>query len=561
MRQALKMKLSDKDGSSQHLSSEIARNLLPGCTVALVSVPLSISLSIAGGGTPVQGVITSIWAGVMECLVGGSHFNILGPTGALSGILITFAHSEGNQHLGILAVASGLFCFVVYLLRLEKFIILPTSVVEGFTLGIGVIILVGQLKYGLGLLSLQKRKGLIANFLEAMYHIEDTDYTSALLTLIGIIFLFIMYAWRPHFPHMMILALFGIVCGYLSKIGYFFGLEIYTLKTVFGDIEASIFNPPPWPDLDSSPTLTGSIFSTGISVAFVVVLQTMLCAKIAAERAETEFGPEAQQWELLSCALTNITTGLTGGIPASGALARTALNVVSGATSRISGLIQAFAVAVVSMVILPWFSFLPLSVIAAILFRVSYFMCEGSLKKTHSMMQTKHYFDFSLTLIVAALCAVWDPVVGLSTGAIVGLFTHAKSLAPGFAEVKAPNKEAAAPNEYKALENSSSSAKEKTSEVGEWLVYRLIGSLDYVNKEQHLQELERVCRSEESVVGVRLDMSDIFHIDFDGLEALKGMVECVRAKQLRCSLDGMKAEISQELERHTSWYPQLLTSK
>ncbi len=132
--------------------NRIKNNWKAGVTVALVSIPLSVSLAVASGGTPIQGIITAIWAGLIASIFGGSVFNIVGPAGALSGILAGFALKNGYASLPNIAIVAGVLILIAYLIRLEKYLVyISSSVVHGFTLGVAFMIAWGQINSALGL--------------------------------------------------------------------------------------------------------------------------------------------------------------------------------------------------------------------------------------------------------------------------------------------------------------------------------------------------------------------------------------------------------------------------
>lgn len=145
---------------------QVQKNWKAGLTVALVSLPLSISLAIAANATPVMGLITAVWAGLVAALFGGSNFNVVGPTGALSGILAAFAIQNGVEMLPLLAIASGLVVLLAYALRWDRYIIfIPSCVMHGFTLGVAFIIGLNQLNFALGLSGLSSHEKFILNVL------------------------------------------------------------------------------------------------------------------------------------------------------------------------------------------------------------------------------------------------------------------------------------------------------------------------------------------------------------------------------------------------------------
>ena len=147
--------------------SRVKTNWKSGLTVALVSLPLSLSIAIASGAEPVQGILTAIWAGFIASLFGGSSFNIVGPAGALTGILAAFAFESGFELLPSVAIVTGVFVLIAYLLRLERYIVfIPSSAIHGFTLGVAILIASGQINSALGMPKLQVHESFIENLIE-----------------------------------------------------------------------------------------------------------------------------------------------------------------------------------------------------------------------------------------------------------------------------------------------------------------------------------------------------------------------------------------------------------
>ena len=131
------------------IKENIKNNIKSGLTVALISIPLSVSLAVASNASPLIGIITAIWAGLVAAIFGGSHFNIVGPTGALSGIIATYVIVHGLGGLPVLSVVTGVIVLVAYFLKLERYLVLiPSSVIHGFTLGVAFIIGLNQFKIG-----------------------------------------------------------------------------------------------------------------------------------------------------------------------------------------------------------------------------------------------------------------------------------------------------------------------------------------------------------------------------------------------------------------------------
>ena len=157
-----------------NIIEKIKYNWKSGLTVSLVSMPLSISLAVASGSTPAIGIITAIWAGLVASIFGGSNFNIIGPTGALSGLIATYVILHGSNSLAILTITTGIFVLIAYALKLEKYLIfIPSSVIHGFTLGVALIIGFNQFNAALGLYGLPKHSSFFQNLIEYAENIWD----------------------------------------------------------------------------------------------------------------------------------------------------------------------------------------------------------------------------------------------------------------------------------------------------------------------------------------------------------------------------------------------------
>ena len=474
-----------------------------GCTVALINVPLSISLSVASQSTPTAGIICAVWSGLICCLAGGSSFNITGPTGALAGILTQAALRFGADCLPFLAVGSAAISAVVFACRLDRYVhFLPSAVVHGFTLGVALIIMGGQLSNGLGLQHLPVHPHFYRNLGELLTHLQATSPQSLALFALSWVALFALVRRYPKIPWSVPVAALGIGVGLLSATGR--GLRFVTLGDQFGALSATLWAPPSL----SSPAAAAMWASPGeaaafcLSIAFVSVLESLISGKLADALTHTEMDSRR---EVLGLALANLGSGLAGGVPATAALARTALSIRSGAATRVAGVVSAAATAALALWLLPVFAYLPLCVVAALLFQVGV-----------GMMANDHLRDawevdlpsFWLTLLVAALCLLFDPTVGIVGGAIVGLFMQAMEATRGYSEV--------------ILSDDPGGARhgEPDSVVA---LYRVVGDLNYLSAATHTARLSRLRRCRYLVLSFRY----CAHMDVDGLHQLREKVRAL----------------------------------
>ncbi len=480
-------------------------NIKSGITVSLVSLPLSISLAIAANATPLMGVVTAVWAGLFAAIFGGSKFNIVGPTGALSGLLAVYALKYGVSILPILAILSGFVTLLFFAFRVEKYLVfIPSSVVHGFTLGVAFIISLNQLNFILGLSGLAKHEKFIENVVESLRHIGSANLWSVGIFAVGIALLFGFLKYAPKVPGVITVAVLGILLGIASDRGVF-SFALQTLATKYGTIPATIFAPVDW-SLFSS--FNWSYLSGAVAIAVIAVLETLISGKIADGMKGTRMNARK---EVFGLGIANIVSGLFGGIPATAALARTALNVKSGATHQSSAAISSVAVALIALVLLPWFKYLPLPVVASILVYVAIRMVT---KEHLSHLYRIDKYAFLLCLVVAAITIVEDPIIGILIGAVVALLRFAKHTSQAQCEITV--------NKNKEIVAHVTGHKDPTLEgyEGDVYVYRFSGPLTYVNGQMHLSRLESLISAKVVILNLR----QVFYIDIDGLEALTEIV-------------------------------------
>ncbi|HEY1037555.1 MAG TPA: SulP family inorganic anion transporter [Candidatus Paceibacterota bacterium] len=540
---------------------EIADNWKSGLSVALVNIPLSLSLAIASGASPTAGIITAIWAGLIAAIFGGSHFNIIGPAGALSGILAGYALVFGPAVLPIVALISGIVTLAVWALKWDKYIVfIPSSVVHGFTLSVAFVIGLGQLNFALGLSNLPKHEHLVQNVHETFSNIGLISWPTFTLFAVGLAMMFAILKFKPRWPNSVIVAVFGIAVSLLSSAGYLpFAFE--TLQTRFGNLSLSLFD---------MSHLTWSAFNMATFkavplVAVIVILETLLSAKIADGMTKTRFN---QGKEVFGVGLANIASGLFGGLPATGVFARTALNVKSGAKSRYSAIINVFAVVIISVALLRWFSYLPLAIVASILIYLSLRMVA----KEHFV--NLYRFDktaFWISLAVAFLSIVYDPLIGILAGSAVALLVFVKYLSKAqcelvvgkFADTDFVKSSEGGSTISPRQEIPGAHMKRVTAEELELeevsadvLVYRFVGELNYMNAERYKELTHKIAHAKHVI----FNFKNLFYVDVDGLDALDEIIEELEGKGKHVYVSGISKFI-QPMFLKKDWYNEKAASK
>ncbi|MHB1316975.1 MAG: SulP family inorganic anion transporter [Minisyncoccota bacterium] len=516
------------------LLSKVKNNWQSGLTVSLVSIPLSVSLAVASNSTPTAGIITAIWAGFMASIFGGSKYNIVGPTGALSGILASYALMHGADTLSMLAIISAVFIFISYIFKLEKYLVfIPASTVHGFTLGVAFIIGLNQMNFALGISGLEKHPEFIKNILETISHISQTSVPTLALFIIFLVGLFSLLKLTPKLPGAITLTPIGIVIGYLSvarKIPF----EFKTLGMQYADIAPKVFEPVKF-------FFDSSLLLPALTVAVVAILETMISAKIADGMTGTKHQPRK---EMFGLSIANAVSGLMGGIPATAALARTSLNVKTGANDKMSATISSVCIVLISFVFLTYFKYIPLAVIAAILVFVAVRMVE--IVHFYRMFS----FDkksFGISLLVAFVTIYEDPIIGILFGTAISLLLFVEKISKGQFELMINNAEKKMTDHVVGEDIDD----ENICNNCHTLVYSIKGQLAYVNAQAHISRFETKLNAEyENVV---LRMRELFFIDLDGVDAFEEIVNLIESQGKQVLLTGVNPLIEKSLEESKSF--------
>lgn len=514
-----------------NLKNNLKHNWKSGLTVACISIPLSLALAIASGATPVQGIITALWAGLIGALLGGSHFNIIGPTGALSGILISFAIVHGSTSLPVIAILAGIIILFFYIFKFDKYIIfIPRSVVQGFTLGVAFIIAFGQLDSIFGVTGIEKGESIVDNIALTLSHFAEFRWSVFAIFLGSVLFILLWDHKIKMLPGSIIITFAGIVGAIiLQKTNAPFTLTVLSDK--FPDIKPLFFENF-YKDFTLDILLSKKIWATAFAVAVIGILETLLSGQIAKQMTKIPFN---RTKEVLGLSIANLGSGLMGGIPATAALARTALNIKSGATHRTSGILSALFLAIIVLFLLVFFKMLPMVIIGAILFVVAIRMSE-----------VKHFIKliynekaaFAITTTVAVITVIEDPIAALLVGSFISLLIFVNHVSYGDTEVTLWK-------DAKLEETLLSPAIAKRDKIeSELIVYKITGTLTYINMPAHIDTVNKIVNNKYVIISLR----NAFYADSDGVEYLGELVEILKSNNEHVYLSGVNDMILKAIE-------------
>ncbi|MDN8591759.1 sulfate permease [Paenibacillus sp. 11B] len=385
-------------------ASAFRKDLLSGLIVGIIAIPLGMAFAIASGVKPEYGLYTTIIAGILISLLGGSKFQIGGPTGAFIPILFAIVMQYGYENLLIAGIMAGIMLVLMGLLKLGVLIkFIPRPVTVGFTAGIAVIIFSGQIANFLGLSRIEKHEDFWSNMKEIGMHISTVNLYSLLTAGSCLAVILLVPRFAPKVPASLV----GLVLSTVVA-AFFFEGQVATIGSSFGAIPSSL------PQFHV-PEITWERIVNLLQPAFVIAMLGGIESLLSAVVADGMTGSRHNSnRELIGQGIANMVTPLFGGIPATGAIARTATNIKSGAVSPLSGVIHGVVVLLVLVLFAPYASHIPLASMAPVLMMVAWNMSER--RSFIHVLKTRT--SDSLVLLITFLLTVFT---SLTTAVEVGL--------------------------------------------------------------------------------------------------------------------------------------------
>jgi len=385
--------------------TRFSADVTAGITVGIIALPLAIAFAIASGAKPEAGIFTAIIAGLIISALGGSRVQIGGPTGAFIVIVYGIIMQYGYANLLICTMMAGVMLVAMGLTRMGNLIkFFPRPLIIGFTNGIAVLIILSQVKEFFGL-EIEVMPADFIHMLQAIYHAATTVNVATLLLAAGSTLFIWFYPkdWAQKIPSLIVALVLGTVVVAL------FNLPVETIGTRFGGIPQGLptFNIP-----DFTFATLRHLFAPALTIALLGAIESLLSAAVADGMIDDKH--DSNQ-ELIAQGIANIVTPFFGGLPATGAIARTATNVHSGATSPIAGIVHALTLLVIMLVAAPLATYIPLATLSAILLVVAINMGEWEGFRT----LRKYPVSDSTVLMVTFLLTV---VFGLTVAVEIGMF-------------------------------------------------------------------------------------------------------------------------------------------
>lgn len=400
----------------KYSGAQLMSDVVAGIIVAIIALPLSIALALASGVGPEQGIYTAIAAGFVISFLGGSQVQIAGPTAAFATIVAGIVARSGVEGLAVATIMAGIILVIMGFCQLGSLIkFIPFTITTGFTSGIAVTIVIGQLKDFFGVTypagmetieTMQKLKAFAAGFGTMNVH-------ALIVGLVCLAILIVMPKITEKIPGSLVAVLVGIV---MVK---FLPLQVNTIGDLYSVSNAlPAFHMPAF----SYDVIQGSL-SDAFTIAILAAIESLLSCVVADGMIG---GKHRSNTELVAQGAGNIVSALFGGIPVTGAIARTAANIKNGGRTPVAGMVHAGVLLLILVILMPYASWIPMPTIAAILFMVAYNMCQW--RTFARLAKTAPRSDIAVLVITFFLTVVFDLVVAIEVGMVLSCLLFMKRM-------------------------------------------------------------------------------------------------------------------------------------
>ena len=394
-----------------HTREELTKDIIAGVTVAIVALPLAIGFGITSGLSATAGIATAIVAGFVAALFGGSRFQVSGPTGAMTVVLIPVISKYGVTAIPVLGIMAAVILLLLALLRVGKFIkLVPDPVVEGFTVGIALLIMLQQLPYALGVDKGEGERTVVAAFNTVKDALNAGLKWQTILVVALTLFIkfnIVKFLERFHIKPYVPASFSSLAITSLVVV------VVHLDVARIGDIPRNVvtWNPPAFGGSDFAGLLIPAL-----SIALLAAIEALLAARVADDLANVpkadEFKPNQ---ELMGQGLATIASSFVGGMPSTGAIARTGVNVRSHATSRVSAMVHALVLLIITLFLAPIFSQIPTAAIAGVLIGTSFrIFNKATMLEIFSSSKSNIVIFLVTAVVTLGIDLIWGIIAGVS---------------------------------------------------------------------------------------------------------------------------------------------------
>jgi SulP family sulfate permease len=507
---------------------KVQRDALAGLTVAIVALPLALALAIASGTTPDKGLITAIIAGFLISMFGGSRVQIGGPTGAFVVVVFNVIAQHGYDGLLLATLLAGVILVVAGLLRLGTWVkYIPQPVVTGFTAGIALVIFSSQVKDLLGLEMASVPADFVAKWAAYFRALPSISIGALAVAMGSLAVILVLRRVAPKLPGFLIAVAAGSIAAWA------FGLDIATIGSRFGELPSTL----PVPSLPAiSWDHVKAVLPSAFTIAFLAGIESLLSAVIADGMTGRRHRSNA---ELVAQGIANVASPLFGGMPATGAIARTATNIRAGAQSPIAGMMHAVFLLAFMFLLGPLIAHIPLASLAAVLVVVAWNMSE--------IDHIRHFMrapmgDRLVLILTFVLTVLIDLTVAIGVGVVLAalMFMHR------MAEVSALRHKVTLDDQD---DPESDTARKRGDLPAGVELFELRGPLFFGVAEHLLDILQRTGPRPHAYV---VNLREVPLVDATGARTLRDFIERCARKRIGVYLVGVQASVMASLrEMHT----------
>lgn len=393
---------------------KLIKDVIAGIIVAIIALPLSIALALASGVGPEEGLYTAIVAGFIISFLGGSTVQIAGPTAAFATIVAGVVARNGMEGLVVATLMAGIFLILMGVFKLGSLIkYIPYTITTGFTAGIAVTIFIGQLKDFFGVVYAGGEKPIeTMEKLEVFFEYISTVNFQAVI--VGVVSLAILILW-PYVSKKIPGSLIAVLVGVFMAMK----MDVLTIGDLYN--VSSSLPKLSLPSFDIS--LVKSVLPDAFTIAILAAIESLLSCVVADGMTNSKHRSNA---ELVAQGVGNMGSALFGGIPATGAIARTAANIKNGGSSPIAGMVHAVVLLLILVLLMPYAALIPMPTIAAILFVVAYNMCQW--RPFVHLVKTAPKSDIVVLVLTFVLTVVFDLVIAIEVGFVLACLLFMKRM-------------------------------------------------------------------------------------------------------------------------------------
>ncbi len=497
---------------------QISNDVMAGIVVGIVALPLAIAFAVASGVSPDKGLITAIVAGLLISFLGGSRVQIGGPTGAFIVIVYGIVETHGIGGLIISTIMAGVLLVIFGCLRLGTLLkYFPHPLIVGFTSGIALVIFSTQIKDAFGLDIDKVPSDFLAKWEMYFSHIHTLNPTALILTVATILISVYSKKITSKIPGSFI----AIIAITLAV--QLFDLPVTTIESFFGEIPTTIslsFPAIEWANLTQ-------YIAPAITIALLGAIESLLSAVVADGMIG---GNHRSNTELIAQGVANIVTPFFGGIPATGAIARTATNIKNGGRSPIAGIVHAVTLLLIMLFFGQWAKLIPMSCLAGVLIVVSYNMSEWRVFR--SILKSSG-FDILVLLATFFLTVLVDLTIAIEVGVVLSAVLFMKRMADKGEQVQKDVN-------VDLIEDYSDLPKEIS-------VYEISGPFFFASAKQYAQLIQQIGLKSKTIV---IRMRHVPFIDATGFHNFKAVIDSLQKSNVRIILSGVNESVLLDMEKY-----------